>query len=328
MTTLGSRHSGWAALAMMLAALLMVGCGGRRAETVPAAESAELNTRATIKLVGIDNRFPAQSVAERLARHQSIHALIQVPEGKEPGGPLLDPNSVVVELDGRPLETYLLYRNPSVALVFATVGDDRPTTGTELSITARFVDEADMAAGWRLPLSFTPDQLARLSTEPIRTGRTIRVLDEAGNPMAGALVFGQRREDLFARTDADGNVVLDAPTRNSFETHFAWSPGTWVTRFDAIREPEPRLVPREGNSTSRKVRLDLRDAEGNAIPDAWLLVNDADWVRYRAGKSVRLPLRTDRANLLNVIAPGFQVKAIEFDKKPAEKRLTLERLKS
>ncbi|MBI1289755.1 hypothetical protein GC173_00730 [bacterium] len=312
---------------LALTVMALVGCRSTATTAAPVAEpSAPLNSRATIKLVNLEGHDPAGGVCERLARHQSIHAVIQVPDGAKPGGPLLDPLSIEVALDEQPLETYILYRNPTVALVFATVDEDRATTPTELTITARFVDESDMAAGWRLPLSPTADQVARSHAPANRTGRTIRVMDVDGQGVAEARVFGQRREDLFAIADSDGHVILDAPTRSSFETHFAWAPGTWVTRFDAIREPEPVLVQRRRTETHRSFTLDLVGSDGLPMNDAWLLVNDADWVRWTPGRIVRLPLRKDRKNLLNVIAAGYQVKAIEFEKTPAEKRLVLEPL--
>jgi hypothetical protein len=293
------------------------------ANTAPAAP---INTRATIKLVGGESADPATRVCERLARHQSIHAVIQIPEAATPGGPLLDPARVEVTLNGEPLETYLLYRNPTVALVFATALDDRATTPTELTITAALADETDLAAGWRLPLAPTAEQMSRMNVPSTREGRTIRVLDQTGDGVDQARVFGQRREDLLAIANADGRVVLDAPTRSSFETQFAWAPGTWVTRFDAIREPEPVLIPRKGSEKKLSVKLELVGKDGEAITDAWLLVNDSDWVRWKPGKSIRIPTRTDRKNLLNVIAAGYQVKAIEFEKKLTEKTVVMERL--
>lgn len=291
-----------------------------------AAGAADLNRSASVKLMGLPPGDPAVAVCERLAEGLAIQAVITIPSASQPGGDLLDPQSLEMMIDDQPLLTYLLYKTPNLGVAFGVPQRALETPPSELSLTVRLLGEPDIAAGWRLPLSPTADQAARMARPAERQGRQVLILDEAGLPFVGARFFGQRREDLFAVTGADGLVVLDAPSRGSLELHYAWAPGTWMNRFNTMENESTTLTSRDGSTRSRRFDLTMRAAGGVRIDRALLLVNDLDWVEWQAERSVTVPIRKGGPNYIHIIAPGFLTKPIELDERATGRIVWMDRL--
>jgi hypothetical protein len=278
----------------------------------------------SIHLLSLPKGEPAaEAFAARAAAGQALHAMVTVPEANSLNGTLLDPRSLEIRLNGTPQEHFLLYRSPSVALAFTVVEPKALGRENELSVTARLLEGSDLAAGWRLPFLLTDDQLAQQQRgTPSAGSRVIRVLGPDG-PVVGARVFGQRREDLLAAANPEGWVSLTAPSRNSVEEHLAWAPGHWAEAFDPLRLETVTLTPREGTTKRRNLRLDLRSTRG--VPMRGLVVvNHLDWYVWNHGESIRVTLRTDAPNRLQVLLPGHDSRSLQLDSEEDQRTVWME----
>ncbi len=302
--------------------LALSGCASRNAKpdvSLPApasndveSESPDLNQRVRMVLMLPADVPPPVALKRRLLRGLNIQILVEVPSARRMDGNLLDPGSVAIEWAGKPLPHHVFYKRPDMALVFALFDpallEEIPQG--ELTATAGLVGEEEMAAGWRLPLSFTPEEVstAREAHEargPGGSGWRVRMLDPGGQPVGGAWMFGQRREDLLAMSGDNGVVLLDAENRNAPGPHYAWSPRHWTTEFDPIREPRVTVIPRTA-ATSRDVDLEVRRADGVPPSRSVVLIDNNHYGVY-TDVAETVTVRRESATSLLVLSPGHEV---------------------
>lgn len=308
-------------LPTLLALLLSLSSAG--AQEAP----SQLNKRLQINLLVDPSVSPAEGVRKRVREGLNLQALIAIPEATNAGGPLLDPRSLSVRWNKTPLHHFVYYKAPQTALVFALVPPEviEKEPKGEVVMNARLLSSKEDDAGWRLPLEFTADDVTTMTASiRAKTGRRVRMVDEAGKPVAGAYLFGQRRSDLFAESGEDGLVVLDAPSRNSNAPHLAWSPGHWTTSFDPITTQTITLSPKPGPG-DRKVTLRLQDAAGAPIKEALVLIDESnDFFHYQDGVSMKMTIPGREVTPVIIIAAGYTPKHVELTEEDGTRTVKLE----
>jgi len=297
---------------------------------LPPAAHAELNQRLQIRLMLPPSVPPDHGVKQRLMEGKNLQAMIIVPQGQDVGGPLLDPASVSVTWNGKRQQHHLVYKAPSLALLFARVDDQVLAEQNELSVTARLIGsdpKAEVDAGWVLPITFSPAEIERIQQAPEPQGRTVLIQAPSRKPIPGAYLLGQRREDVWALANDAGTVTLTAPTRNTMEIHYAGAPGYWTTPFDPVVSRTITLQPIPLKAKPEKVRLDLRDADGERIRNALLLVNEREYVPLLKGKTPRALLKKDGTDEVVVVAAGYRPLIVKLENPRKTVKATLERFR-
>jgi len=263
------------------------------------AENANLNRDAKISLL-LERGVPAQEGLRRaILAGRSIQATVAI-DAKS----LLDPNSVAVEWNGQPIPHFVYYKQADFAMIFALPDFDRMAEREEgeLTMTAKLVGADAIAAGWRLPVTISRDEATSAALAfHNRTGPATTIRGADGRPAAGAWFFGQRRADLLALADAEGRVILDAPSRNTPGPHYAWNAESWTAAFESMTNPDVTLVPREGNT--RAGSLVAVDVGGLAVQPIVVLVDNNSYV-VSVGNSAKLDLRSDMETELLILSPG------------------------
>ncbi|MEO8376916.1 MAG: hypothetical protein ABI579_04530 [Candidatus Sumerlaeota bacterium] len=272
-----------------------------------------LNTRIRSKLLIDPNTDPQVGVRKRLREGHNFQVLLTIPDAAKPGGPLLDPDSVEVKWDGKLLTSFVYYTMPKLAVVMASFPKDQIASGNkgELEVSARLLGSNTEDAGWRLPIEFSADDATSLSLAlSERKGRTIQVVDQAGKGIPNARVFGQRIGDVFATTDDEGNLLLDAMARNSSNPHYAWTNEYWTSGIDPITTQTISLVKKDA-ARDHRVNFTINDDKGGSVREAILLIDETNYYfHYEAGKNTTcvLPSAKD-ANVLVLVA-GYNSKHV------------------
>ncbi|MDX2174878.1 MAG: hypothetical protein SF028_00245 [Candidatus Sumerlaeia bacterium] len=283
------------------------------------------------RLAGADVLFPdlrpdtVDATMLHVAAGGAVVAFLSMPEAARPGGPVLDPASIRATFDGEPCAWHLVYRLPQLPAVAVLLPEDALARGGgELRIRAGLLGHRGDAFDARRRLE--PADGAR----PIWSEFTVNVVDAQGDPMPGALLYGQHLKGLFRRTGGEGVAHLDALVRGRIEAHLAYAPGHWAAAFDprtvtgaalrpvapdaarAVRElggiaPQPLAGgPRSPRALGvREVAVELA---ADALPqDGWALVEVAGryWLALRGADTHRVLLPDDgAAHLLVASAPG------------------------
>lgn len=264
----------------------------------------------------------------RLNEDKSLHAILSLPETRRRDGALLDPRSVTVTWNGRELPIYTYYKAPNVALLFVLPGMEifvEEPEGT-LRVEASLLGERSRGLLHESPLTFTSDDMeARAEAAAARLGQGLLFRNAEGEPIEGAWIFGQRREDLVARTGAEGTVLLDAPARSTAPIHYAWSGDHWTERFDPVYQSTVTLIPR---TDSRTATLTLRPTcpAGDRVEEGLLLVGDDYFHHWVWGQRARLDLPPQPDVPALLLAPGFEKLPSTVDTLAAEGRVTLQPL--
>ncbi|CAN5403221.1 hypothetical protein BH09SUM1_BH09SUM1_17490 [soil metagenome] len=283
------------------------------------------NTELQIKLLTETTIPPSAGLRKRLVAGQNVQAMVSIPRAAQPDGRLLDPASVRVQWNGGEMDSYVFYKSPQVALIFAIVDEDAITTDSELSMTASLMGSNGMDAGWRLPVKFTDAEMNAIANRPQPSGRSVTVLDENKNAVPDAFVFGQRREDLYTRTDAKGTALLNSPSRSSVERHDAWKDGYWNGFFDPIRQPTVTILSKGENSVWRTIRPNVTTSDGVAVDGGLLLVDNNYFVAFGNGRKLKLELQAGKNDVLAIV-PGYTPKAVEVPENGGELAIGLEPL--
>lgn len=249
----------------------------------------------------------AAALARRLGEDKSLHAILSLPETRRVDGALLDPDSVIATWNGRPLPAHMYYKAPTVGLFFILPGDDILAAEPEgiLRVEASLLGERSRGVLFGARVFLTGADLEnRGAAAGARRGQQLRLEGGDGGPVEGAWIFGQRREDLVARTDARGIVLLDAPARSSAPIHYAWADGYWTERFDPVRRSAVTMTPRRD---ARRVSVTLRPEgpDGGRVEEGLLLVGDDYFHHWTWGRSGRLRVPVEDVPAL-LLAPGYE----------------------
>lgn len=269
----------------------------------PARAEETLNRDMNIVIVQEDGS-PADRIVSAFANARVTQALVSIPEAQNPGGRMLDPNSVRVQWNGKELETFVYYKVPQLALLFVLHDEDLLRDEAEglLTMEAGFLGEEEMAAGWQLPVTITDEAFTSRTIALERGGRAVRIADADGQPIANARLFGQRRADMLAAANAEGIVYLDAASRNTPGDHYAFAEGYWTTGFDPITTPEVVLHPRTEEST-RRVQVRFNADEEAAPEKALLLVDNTYYTTLENGEGT-VELLAFREGEVLLLLPG------------------------
>lgn len=245
-------------------------------------------------------------VRDRIEKGKNLQALVLIPESATPGGPLLDPADVRVSWNGELLEHYTLFKRPDLALVFAlpTIDEDALRTTSTLSLSLPFYQNGDRHEV-ESATSVPAGNVGELDNQSFR--RRLRIYGQDGEQLAGAYLFGQRREDLFTRADDNGRVVLDAPTRNAASPHIVWTESHWPVAFDPITSRTITLQYKQPEIT-REITVSVTGPNGEPVPNAILLSNHVEYTRF-SGEPVTIEIPTIYPTPLYVVAPGYKTSA-------------------
>lgn len=267
----------------------------------PTADASVFNRELRLRLLVDPQRDPAEAIRERISEGQNIQMIATLPGARLPNGRLLDPNSVRVMWNEKPLPTYVYYKEPSTALVFALT--DFISGPGELSATASLLDSGTIDSGWRLPIPVKSADQG--TTDTTARGRAISVRwAEDDSPTSGSFVFGQRRSDLLTISDDRGLAWLDAPTRNTAGNHYAWRTDSWTTAFDPISSPTVSLYRRHP-AAERPVTVHAHDAAGRSIDRGLVVVDHVRYVPLRHGLA-EVMVRGEGETFVLVIAAGYE----------------------
>jgi hypothetical protein len=140
------------------------------------------------------------------------------------------------------------------------------------------------------------------------TQRTVRVVDQRNDPIAGASLFTSCDGHIksTAVTNAEGRAQIALPGAVSCAIFAAPKEGSIAVEHISEREPFVLRVP-EGSSS---LRLSLKSAKGDAFPDVWLLMRiDGNIVppaigRQLAGRGLGLLTDAEGSISLAHIPPG------------------------
>lgn len=295
----------WAGVTM---AVVAAGCARGPAPDPPLEPLSPASGRIEVVLMVGDNQTPTEYLNARLGQGRNWQAMVMAPTSGDTPPRLLDPGSFTVRWNGRPITHHLYYKMPQGALLF--IMPDHALLAAEprgeLIVAGRLLGDAAREAALRMVVEIdTAAAMAAPAAEAAKRGDRIRIVDTQGNPVPGALVFGQRREDLLARTNAQGIATLDAPTRNSAAPHYAWARGTWATRFDPVDSPTVTLLPIAA-SPETVVTLNTQCEDGGTVEGGLLLVGDTIYYEWRQGETftIRRPPST-AGNALILTATHF-----------------------
>lgn len=269
----------------------------------PARGEETLNRDMNIVIVQ-EAGSPADRIVAAFASGRVTQALVSIPEAQNPGGRMLDPNSVRVQWNGRNLETFVYYKVPQLALLFVLHDEDllRSESQGILTMEAGFLGEQEMAAGWQLPVTITDEAFTSRTMALERGGRAVRIVDPEGEPVESARLFGQRRADMLSAANAEGIVYLDAASRNTPGDHYAFAEGYWTTGFDPITTPEVVLHPRT-EETTRRVQVRLESTEEPLPEQVLLLVENTYYATLEDGEGT-VELLAFREGEVLVLLPG------------------------
>ncbi len=264
-----------------IAAFLIVFIAAGLAAEEPTPENSDLQIRLLV-----DHSLPApEALRERMLTGQNLQALAVIQSGENGSGRLLDPDSFSANWGDTPLPTFVYYKNPATALVFAlpdiSIIANEPES--ELSMTAKLIGDEEISAGWRLPISLTKEDVDTIrDRQKNMAGRTVLVTDsETGNPIKGAWVFGQRRGDLVTRSRDDGRALLTAPTRNAAGPHYAWADNYWTTDFDPVSSRTVPLIPM-GDSLF-ETEVTIKSPTGEVVDEAVLFIGNRSYAIAQSG---------------------------------------------
>ncbi|MCC6545804.1 hypothetical protein IT570_01450 [Candidatus Sumerlaeota bacterium] len=294
----------FAALMLLLSSISMAG------ETTP---TLTLNTRLRSKLLVDPKLDPQAALRKRLSEGHNIQVLLTIPDAGRRGGPLLDPDSVLVKWKDNPLTSYVYYTTPKTAVLFALFpqGEVAADNKGDIEVSGRLLGSSSPDAGWRLPLQFSADdETSHSIAMAARRGRMIHVQDEDGQPLPGAFVFGQRIHDLLTTADEHGNVMLDAMIRNSSSKHTAWTREHWTSGIDPITTQTLTLVKKDP-SRDRKVSFIIKDDRSGPVKDAVILVDETNYYfHYEDGKNVSCVIPRKENSQALVLVAGFSARRV------------------
>jgi hypothetical protein len=279
------------------------------------------------RLLGVADGPTTASLKQRLLGGKNFQAMILLPDARGRNSPLLDPHTVSVKWCGAPRPAYVYYRVPALALVFALLDADTliANPAGNLEVTAALVSADKQSVHEVFPLQFSAAEIEqlRLAQESL-SGRPIKVLNQSGDGVAGAFVFGQRRSDILTRTDAAGAATLDVPSRSSSPTHHAWHPEYFAARFDPLTSTTITLTARRDAATTFTITARPVAPDGAAVRDAILIVNYVDYYVWPTNDVVRISAPRDRDVQLTILAAGFAPTAIKLSAALTAEKIVLE----
>lgn len=182
---------------------------------------------------------PEQAMAERLVRGENIQWMVTV---MEPAA-RLDPWSVEVAFDTFRPRVFVYPLNSQQSLVFAARDSATTHPVSRVGLRGRVLDgRGRFSRTYNLPRSSTDATTYTLARDKTPV---VRILDQQGQPIRGAGVFGQYRSDLFGIANAEGVVHLTSPNRYTPDPHWVTAPGYWSVPFEprttstVVLEPAP-----------------------------------------------------------------------------------------
>ncbi len=311
--------------AVVLAALLPA--AGAAGEEAP--PDGELNVRLQVTVIETDpgEEGPAGEVLAAFRAGRAVSCLVRVPGAAQPGGSLLDPESVRFSWNGNLLPSFAYYHHPVSGLAFAILEQDtvRQSPEGELSLTARLVGEEEPAAGWRLPVDLTGGLQDGTDAPARPEARTVTVQDKAGDPIGGAYFFGQSVEGLLTRSGPDGTVVLGRASVDPATRHHAWAAGYWTSRVNLLEDSRAVLRPAV-EETARRLDVTVEDSDGAGISPVIL---DVEMGRYTVLEgsgphAVTVPAEGDVR--LVAVAAGWRARSVTVEEGKDSVRIVLEPL--
>lgn len=255
-----------------------------------------------------------QESSQRIATGRNIQAIVSIPSARQPDGDLLDPSTVEVIYDGRPLDHFVFYKKNDIALVFVLPPED-PDFPAEIRLTGKTVKGDTIKAP---VLQAGAVVHARTST----VSRQLRLQSANGAPLVDAFYFGQRHLDLFAKASSEGVVELNAPFRHTPGSHYAWAAGYWSEQFDPVTSPTLTLAPREVE-TEHTVSIRIFTSGSSELSQAVILHDSHVYTVYKGGFANYIKARKGKDTEAFVIAAGYPVKRFVIPSGEAAVTVTL-----